>query len=173
MKKTFALLSLFLVCVSSNIIQDSCQEAAKGNANIKVDFCVASLQANPSSKAATSLEALVPITIDLAISNAESISSKVSKLLENKRLDKNTKSCLETCLKLYSDVPSDLETAAQAVKSKDYGKANSYISATMDAPDTCEEGFKEKDGLESPLTLENNNFFQSTAMPLAFMKMLK
>ncbi|XVF52429.1 hypothetical protein PTKIN_Ptkin05aG0017300 [Pterospermum kingtungense] len=180
MNNTIALANTFLVfffllivSVTSNIIQDSCQKAAKGDANVKVDFCVATLEANPKSKTATSLEALVPITIDMAISNATSISSKVSKLLENKDLDKYTRSCLETCCELYSDVPSDLQTAAQAVKSKDYGTANSYISEAMDAPDTCEEGFKEKEGSVSPLTKENSNFFQLTAMSLALMSMLK
>ncbi|XWS49626.1 hypothetical protein CRYUN_Cryun12cG0019300 [Craigia yunnanensis] len=180
MKNPFALFYTFLaffflllVSVSSDVIQESCEKAAKGDANIHFDFCVASLEENPNSKTATSLEDLVPISINIAISNATSISSIVSKLLENKNLENYTRSCLEDCSELYSDVGSKLQSGGEAFESKDYGTAKVDISAAMDAPDTCEDGFKEKKGLVSPLTKENNNFFQLTAIPLAFITLLQ
>ncbi|XWS62083.1 hypothetical protein CRYUN_Cryun07bG0180700 [Craigia yunnanensis] len=164
---------LLLVSVRSNVIQDSCDKAAKVDPNINIDFCVANLEQNPKSKTATSTEELVPISIEIATSNATSISSIISKLLENKDLEKYTRSCLETCSELYTDAGSDLQSGGQAFESKDYGTAKTDISAALDAPESCEDGFKNKKGLVSPLTKENNNFSQLTAIPLAFISMVK
>ncbi|XVE57510.1 hypothetical protein DITRI_Ditri04bG0096400 [Diplodiscus trichospermus] len=164
---------LLLVCVRSDVIRDSCNKAAKDDPNINFDFCVTSLQQNPKSKTTTSTQELVPISIEIATSNATSISSVISKLLKNKQLGKFTRSCLEACSQLYSEAGCDLQRGGQAFESKDYETANADISAAMDAPETCEDGFKEKEGLVSPLTMENNNFFQLTAVPLAFIAMVQ
>ncbi|XP_022736985.1 putative invertase inhibitor [Durio zibethinus] len=164
---------LLFVSVSSDVIQESCGKAAKGDPNINFDFCVASLEANPKTKTATSTQDLVPISIEIAISNAKSISSIVSKLLKNKNIEKYTRSCLEACSELYSDVGSDLQSGGQAFKAKDYETANVKISAALDVPVTCEDGFKEKQGLVFPLKKENNNFFQLTATLLAFITMVQ
>ncbi|XWS49203.1 hypothetical protein CRYUN_Cryun13aG0143700 [Craigia yunnanensis] len=169
----FAFFFLLLVLVRSDVIQDSCDKAAKGDPNINFDFCVASLEQNSKSKTATCTEDLVPISIEIATSNATSISSIVSKLLEKKSLEKFTRSCLEACSELYSEAGSDLQSGGQAFESKDYGTANVDISAALDAPETCEDGFKEKKWLVSPLTKENNNFLQLTAIPLAFITMVQ
>ncbi|XVF10969.1 hypothetical protein REPUB_Repub07fG0228700 [Reevesia pubescens] len=180
MKNSFPLVNTFLAffflllfSVNSDVIQDSCNKAAKGDPNINFDFCVASLEENPKTKTATSTADLVPISIEIAISNATSISSIISKLLENKKLKKDTRSCLETCSELYSDAGSSLQSGGEAFEAKDYGTANVDISAALDSPGTCEDGFKEKEGLLSPLTKENNDFFQLTAVPLAFINMLQ
>ncbi|XWS62085.1 hypothetical protein CRYUN_Cryun07bG0180900 [Craigia yunnanensis] len=164
---------LLLVSVRSNVIQDSCDKAAKADPNINIDFCVASLEQNPKSKTATRTEELVPISIEIATSHATSISCIISKLLENKNLEKFTRSCLEACSELYTEAGSDLQSGGQAFESKDYGTANVDISAALDAPETCEDGFKEKKGLVLPLTKENNHFFQLTAIPLAFITMVQ
>ncbi|OMO93086.1 Pectinesterase inhibitor [Corchorus olitorius] len=166
-------LFLLIVSVRSDIIQDSCDEAAKGDPNVKSDFCVASLRANPKSKTAATTEDLVPIAIENAIANATATSSTISKLLQKTSLDKFTRSCLEDCSELYSEAGSNLQSGGEAFKSKDYGTANADISAALDAPDTCEDGFKEKQGLVSPLTKENENMFQLTVIPLAFINMVK
>ncbi|XP_022757891.1 putative invertase inhibitor [Durio zibethinus] len=172
MKSFFAFFFLLLVSVRSDVIQESCDKAAKGDAGINYGFCVASLEQNPKSKTATSIGDLVPITIDIAISNATSISSIISNLLKNKNLEHYTRMCLEDCSELYSDVGSSLKSGRQAFMSKDYGSANADISAALDAPDTCEDQFKEKKGVVSPLTKENSNFSQLTALSLAFISML-
>jgi pectinesterase inhibitor-like protein len=58
------------------------------------------------------------------------------------------------------------------LKSKDYSKANIDASAAMDSSSTCEDGFREREGVVSPLTKETNTFFQLTAIMLAFINML-
>ncbi|MBA0821777.1 hypothetical protein Goarm_018617 [Gossypium armourianum] len=83
------------------------------------------------------------------------------------------RNCLKDCSELYSLAGSSLEAGLDAFQAVDYGTANAEISAALDAPVTCEDQFKEKKGLVSPLTQENNNFRQLTAIPLAFMKMVQ
>ncbi|KAK8288710.1 hypothetical protein V6Z12_D07G142900 [Gossypium hirsutum] len=155
---------LLLVSANSDLIQKSCYEASKGNpANIK----------NPKAKAAYGVADLVLVSIETAIANATAIGSKISKLLDNKRVGMFARNCLKDCSELYSLAGSSLEAGLDAFQAVDYGTANAEISAALDAPVTCEDQFKEKKGLVSPLTKENNNFCQLTAIPLAFMKMVQ
>lgn len=161
---------LFLVSLSSNLIQDSCENAAKNDPNLSYEFCVASLEANPRSQNAT-LQELVIISLGLTISNAKNISSHIEQLLSLKSFDKHTKIGLQDCLELYSDAHSTLLEAMENVKLKDYEGANVEISSAMDASTTCEDGLKEKKGGVSPLTKENSIFFQFTVISLAFINM--
>ncbi|KAB2021454.1 hypothetical protein E1A91_D07G144000v1 [Gossypium mustelinum] len=165
---------LLLVSANSDLIQKSCYEASKGNpANIKLDFCVSAFEGNPKAKAAYGVADLVLVSIETAIANATAIGSKISKLLDNKRVGMFARNCLKDCSELYSLAGSSLEAGLDAFQAVDYGTANAEISAALDAPVTCEDQFKEKKGLVSPLTKENNNFRQLTAIPLAFMKMVQ
>ncbi|XVF55239.1 hypothetical protein PTKIN_Ptkin06aG0021000 [Pterospermum kingtungense] len=66
----------------------------------------------------TSTEDLVPISNERATSNAASIISIGSRPLENKNLEKFTRSRLEACPELYSDAGSDLESGGKAFESK-------------------------------------------------------
>ncbi|TYH81531.1 hypothetical protein ES332_D03G207300v1 [Gossypium tomentosum] len=163
---------LLLVSVSSDVIHDSCDKAAKGDPNIKFDFCVSSFEGNPKAKTATGVADLVKVAIETAMANATSIGSIISKLLDNKTLDTYARHCLEDCSELYSGAGSSIQSGGKAFEGKDYGTANAEISSAMDAPDTCEEQFKEKKGYVSPLTKENNNFFQLLAIILSFMNLV-
>ncbi|KAE8724144.1 Regulator of nonsense transcripts 1 [Hibiscus syriacus] len=164
---------LLIVSVRSDVLSDSCSQAAKGDPNINVDFCVSSLRVDPKAKSATSVADLVDVAINTAVSDATSIGSVISNLLSNKGLEQYVRRCLEDCSELYSDAGSNLKSGEQAFEGKDYGKANSEISAAMDASTTCEEQFKEKKGVASPLTKENGDFNQLTAISLAFINMVQ
>ncbi|KAK8516271.1 hypothetical protein V6N13_046978 [Hibiscus sabdariffa] len=165
------LFCLLIVSVRSDVLSDSCQEAAKGDPNIKFDFCVSALKDNPKAKSATRVADLVGVVIETAISNSKSIGSVISKLLSDKSLEQYVRRCLEDCSELYSDVGPSLSRGERAFKGKDYGTANSVISAAMDVASTCEDQFKEKKGVVSPLTKENNSFLQLNAISLAFINM--
>lgn len=163
---------LLLVSATSDLVHKSCYEASKSNpANIKLDFCVSAFEGNPKAKRAYGVADLVAISIETAIANATAIGSKISKLLDNKSGGTLARNCLKSCSELYSLAGSSLETGLDAFLAVDYGTANAEISAAMDAPVICEDQFKEKKGLVSPLTKENNKFYQLTAIPLAFMKL--
>ncbi|GMI63937.1 hypothetical protein like AT5G46930 [Hibiscus trionum] len=164
---------LLIVSVRSDVLSDSCRKAAKGNPIIKFDFCVSFLKENPKAKSATGVADLVEVVIETAISNAKSIGSIISKILSNNSLGQYVRSCLEDCSELYTDAGSDLSRGEQAFEGKDYGMANTVVSAAMEAAVTCEDQFKEKKGVVSPLTKENKVFFQLTAISLAFINMVQ
>ena len=179
MKHSFSLISFNFVVVfllvhgslSFNKLHHYCNEAARSDPNLSCDFCIASLEAISRSKNA-SLEELVEISTVLAMSKATNISRYISQLLKAQNLDKYHTSALQDCLELYADANSTLHDSKCVLKSKDYSKANIDASAAMDSSSTCEDGFKEREGVVSPLTKENNTFFQLTAIMLAFINML-
>jgi pectinesterase inhibitor-like protein len=84
---------------------------------------------------------------------------------------KDAKSCLNDCFQLYMDAVSSLKDAMKALKSRDFATANIEVSSAMDASITCQDGFKERKGQVSPLTKDNQMFFQLTAFSLAFIIM--
>ncbi|KAK7847420.1 putative invertase inhibitor [Quercus suber] len=63
-----------------------------------------------------------------------------------------------------------LKAAMHAFMSKGFDTADIEVSSAMDASGTCEDGFKEMKvkRIVSPLTKDNNIFFQLSAISLAF-----
>ncbi|XP_028789110.1 putative invertase inhibitor [Neltuma alba] len=168
------LLILFVFQVSSSgsdLIPESCRNASKDDPNINYGFCVSSLEAisqNPPSR----LEELVDMSVQITKSNATNIVSTISSLLKDPKFSDYAKKCLQDCSELYSDSVLDLDDAIGAFKSKDFNSASTKISAEMSSSSTCEDQFK--DGNEtSPLTEDNNTYFELNAMSLAFIQMQK
>ena len=171
----FIFIFLFQSSNSSDLISESCKEASKNDANLRYDFCVASLK-DASSKfqpAATNLKGLLDISIQLTKSNGTNTVSMISKFLKDKSFDKYAKVCLQDCYDLYSDSLSDLDDAVVAFKQKDFDTAATKLSASLDNSVTCEVQFKDKKGEKSPLTKENKVYFQLNVISLAFIQMLR
>ncbi|XP_061960770.1 putative pectinesterase/pectinesterase inhibitor 26 [Populus nigra] len=61
------------------------------------------------------------------------------------------KDSLDTCLESFDSGMSDLNDALVAISSHDIGKLSTMLSATITYPDTCEEAFAERPGLDSPM----------------------
>ncbi|TKY55528.1 putative invertase inhibitor [Spatholobus suberectus] len=166
---------LFQCSNGSNLIPQSCKEAAKNDPNLGYDFCAASLE-DASSKwhpPPTNLEDLVGMSIQLTKSNGTNMVSIISELLKNKSFDQYAKACLRDCFDLYSDSLSALDDAVVAFKSKDFDTANIKVSASLDCPVTCEDQFNDKKGETSPLTKENHGYFQLNVISLAFIQMFR
>ncbi|CDY67242.1 hypothetical protein HID58_006850 [Brassica napus] len=144
----FLLLNCF--AAAQTLIRDSCKTAAAKDPNLKYDFCVQSLEQDPQSKTATRI---------------------VEIILKSKKYQPGTEPALRTCVELYDDANDSLKEALMNVKSDDYRSANVHLSAALDEPNTCEDGFKEKH-TKSPVTNENNILFQKILIPLAFTNML-
>ncbi|GAB2301998.1 hypothetical protein Dimus_036024 [Dionaea muscipula] len=153
------------------IVNGTCKTLSNGDPNIMYNFCVSVLGSDPYSKN-SSLEGLGVIAFNLAILNATATKSGIENLLkDNQRFDHFAQSCLQDCLELYSDAKSSLCDGLNSFRARNYEDANVEASAAMDAPTTCEDGFKEKVGEASPLTKENDDFFQLIAIALAFTNM--
>ncbi|PPD68101.1 hypothetical protein GOBAR_DD35021 [Gossypium barbadense] len=156
---------LTLVSVRSDVIQETCDKAARGDpATIRLDFCLSAFEGNPKAKSATSVADLVEISIETSIANATSMGSSITSLLDKKSIGIFARNCLEDCSELYSLAGSNLRRGGKAFEGKDFGTANIEITAAMDAPVTCEDGFKEK-GLVSPIDKGKQEFFSANCYP--------
>ncbi|KAK6930447.1 Pectinesterase inhibitor domain [Dillenia turbinata] len=159
---------LFAQCFGDiNLIQNVCKKASSSSPNIEFKFCVASFTSDPKSRSATTVEQLGETAFEHPISMVNTISPKISELLKDPKLSPKAKTALQDCSKLYSDATDQLKVALSSYNSKDYGKANVYASAAMDAASTCEDGFKEL-GETCPITQENHDYFELGAISLSF-----
>ncbi|KAJ8490420.1 hypothetical protein OPV22_012141 [Ensete ventricosum] len=150
-------------------VETACRDAANSSPNVKYDFCVAALRSNPGSGSADK-KGLAVIAASLTKDKATSASTKAKSLLA-KTSDPKTKQCLETCESVYEDVLSDIDVAIPAIKEGRLGDAKTNLSAAVDAPDTCEDGFKDLK-VPSPLTKEDSDLTQMSIIALAFTNLL-
>ncbi|KAL2514052.1 Plant invertase/pectin methylesterase inhibitor superfamily protein [Forsythia ovata] len=176
---SFILLALFLFFVISiqpangqNLINETCKTSARDDPNISYNFCTTSLQAAPASRCAT-LRGLGKISMRLVHYNVTDTRCYIKHLMKNRKWDPYSKQCLKDCFELFSDAISSVKQAMKYYKSKQYDDANVQISSVMDAATTCEDGFKERKGLVSPLTERNRNTFQLSAVALSVLHMIQ
>ncbi|XP_016450878.1 putative invertase inhibitor [Nicotiana tabacum] len=170
-------LSLFFLIFHSSkgqstLIQNTCKTCSKDDPNIKFGFCTSSLQAAPASQCAT-LRGLGMISIRLIRYNVTDARCHIKILMKEKKLDPYIRRCLSDCFDLYSDAIPSIKLAMKSYNAKKYYDANIQISSIMDATTTCEDGFKEKDGVVSPLTKRNEITFQLSAVALSVMNLIK
>lgn len=171
MRSLFLTILFVVLCHSTmgdDLVQQACKKAADGDKALNYNFCVSTLEASPGSKGAD-LAGLVGIALDLTTKKATSIKSTITKLQSDPKVDK---SALQDCAELFSDALDSLGQATSAFKSKDYGSALTQLSASLDAPDTCETGFKEKKAV-SPLSKDDADCTQLNIICLAFINQLR
>ncbi|CAL9112375.1 unnamed protein product [Musa textilis] len=150
-------------------VEKACRDAANGSPKINYDFCVAELRPYPRSQVANQ-KWLAVIAASLTKDKTTSASDKVKGLLANAS-DTKTKQCLESCERVYEDLLTDLKTSILAIKNGRLGDAKTHLSAAVDAPSTCEQGFEELT-VPSPLTKEDSDLTQISTIALAFTNML-
>lgn len=78
---------------------------------------------------------------------------------------------MDDCLELYSDSRETLKQAAKDYKARRYVDANVEVSSVADAATTCEDGFKEKEGVVSPLKKRDDDTFLLSAVSLSIINM--
>ncbi|KAI3800856.1 hypothetical protein L1987_28955 [Smallanthus sonchifolius] len=169
------LFSLFFLSINAqDLIHDTCKTSSQQDPNVKLAFCTTSLQAAPASHCAD-LKGLGMMSIRLTRYNITDTRCYIKQLLKNntKKLDPYVKACLDDCFELYSDAISGIKQAMKSYSSKRYFDANVQISSVMDATTTCEDGFKQRKGVVSPLTKRNDATFQLSAIVLSIMNILQ
>ncbi|CAL9241550.1 unnamed protein product [Arabidopsis halleri] len=176
MKILLNLVTFFLLlngfATAQTLIRNSCKKAAATSPKFKYNLCVTSLETNPQAKTAKDLAGLVMASTKNAVTKATSLKGTVDKILKGKNFNKMSEMPLRDCLQLYTDAIDSLNEASAGVKSRNYPTVKTVLSAAMDAPSTCETGFKERKA-PSPVTKENDNLYQMILIPLAFTNMLK
>ncbi|KAI3444848.1 hypothetical protein Pfo_001513 [Paulownia fortunei] len=155
-----------------NLINSTCKTFARNDPNINYNFCTTSLQAAPASQCAT-LQGLGMISIRLIRYNVTDTRCYIKQLLKNRKLDPYVRLYLNDCFDLFSDAIPSVKQAMRYYNTKRFNDANIQISSIMDASTTCEDGFKERTGVVSPLTKRNDDTFQLSAMALSVMHMMQ
>ncbi|XP_010476777.1 PREDICTED: putative invertase inhibitor [Camelina sativa] len=156
---------------AQTLIQDSCKKAAMKDSNLIYKFCVDSLTQDPQSKTATTLEGLILASTKNAEAQAINVKRIVEHILKGKGY-RSIEAELRDCVEFYGDANDSLHTALASFRSKDYESANSDFGIALDVPGNCEEGIKERNKQNSPVSNENNILFQKILIPFAFNNML-
>ena len=181
MKPYIPLLSLLLLLLLQtppaatghrDIVIPTCEKCEATDPNVNYTLCIKSFDSVPKSHR-SNLKGLGVIAAKLALANATSIRAKAKRVLRHhKPKSPAMKSCLQTCLELYSDSAQSLRDSARAIRARRYDDANTLLSSAVDAPATCEDGFGEE-GIESPLTADNDEFSGHAVIALSMITMLQ
>lgn len=113
------------------------------------------------------------ISIRLTRYNLTDTRCYIKQLLKGKSFDVYVRGCLEDCLQLYTDAIPSIKEAVKYYNEKQFLDVNTLVTAVIDAATTCEDGFKERQGVVSPLTKRNDGTFKLSAMVLFIMNVLQ
>ncbi|KAG6537077.1 putative invertase inhibitor [Zingiber officinale] len=170
--------SLFLLlCLlrhaSSDLVGDACGQIADGDPNVDYAFCVESLRPSASATA-RDLRGLAAAAARLAAANATRADAAAAAAMRGRaeKMGRYERSCLESCQELFEGAAEDLAEAARMVEGGRFEDAGVRLSAAVDAPVTCEDGFREG-GIASPLTAEDGDLFRLAVIALAINARLK
>ncbi|XP_028777973.1 putative invertase inhibitor [Neltuma alba] len=158
-----------------DLIAQTCKNLSRTDPNVSYRFCRTSLQADPHSRRVRNLRDLGFISLRLLRHNVTETRFHIKNLLKTtkkKKIDPFIREGLDDCLEVYSDAIPTLRDAIKDYKAKLYADCNVKVSSVLDASATCEDGFKEKDSVVSPLTKRNSNAFRLSAIALFIINLL-
>ncbi|XP_015939289.1 putative invertase inhibitor [Arachis duranensis] len=157
-----------------NLIQQTCKNISETDSNVSYKFCINSLESDPRSHGAKSLEKLGLASIKLVRHNVTDTRAQIKEILKKNKnkLDPFAKECLDDCLQVYSDAIATIKEAIKDYKAKRYADSNVKLSSVIDASTTCEDGFNQRNGVVSPLTKRNKDTFLLSAISLSIINML-
>lgn len=143
------------------------------------DICMSTLKSYPDSRNAD-VEGLAVISLDACIAHAEETVAYVKQLMRGEAStagpagggDEYENQCLGDCLTEYSDALDDLSESVRQLQRGDYDSVNAMVSGAMTDSDTCEGGFGERPGYNSPLTERNSYFSKLCSNSLAITGLL-
>ena len=152
---------------NASVLQDTCKSFAATRPDIGYDYCVKFFQAEKGSAAADK-RGLAAIAVMIVHAAAKGTAKHIAALRASEK-DRKRLECLRSCSELYSDAVSEIGDAAAGIASGTAGgrgDAVTALSAVLDAPRTCEEGFKELHA-PSPLAAEDAEFGREASVALS------
>ncbi|KAK9144825.1 hypothetical protein Sjap_004728 [Stephania japonica] len=155
--------------VNGNLITDTCGKIVAKDPNVELQFCIKTLESDPTSHGSKDLQALGESTINLIKAKATGIISTIEKL-NSSTTDPKVQKALQDCEETYSDALDDIGEAYGSFVNFDYGSANIKLSATLDDASTCQGSFKDV-GAQFPLVDETKYFSEIVDIGLAITNM--
>jgi pectinesterase inhibitor-like protein len=138
-------------CAEPVSVEAACRVASETHAGVSYDHCVASLGADPRSKAAAAEEAggsssssmhgLAVLATRMAADHAASTESKMEGLSELEE-SPHARARYGHCLEVYGGAADLLRDALDNLRARIYGKAMEQLSAALGASESCEDAWK-------------------------------
>lgn len=154
-------------------VTEACSRQAAGLR----DLCVATLSADPSSKAAgTSTAALARVAIQAAQRNASETATYLSSIYDDDSLENKTaqlQQCLEDCGERYESAVEQLEDAASALGSGAYDESEALVAAGQAEVKLCQRGCQAVSDHRNILTARNREVDQLCSIALAITKLIR
>ncbi|KAF8702616.1 hypothetical protein HU200_033003 [Digitaria exilis] len=164
-------LVFLLACSTSNasVLQDACKSFAAGHPEIGYPYCIKFFQADKGSAGADK-RGLAAIAVRITEAAAKSAAKDIASLRSSEK-DKRRLECLRACAEVYSSAVSEAAVAAKGIASGSGSgsgaeDAVTALSAVVDAPTTCEQGFQELHVL-SPLAAVDAEFGKAASVALS------
>ncbi|XP_042415336.1 pectinesterase inhibitor-like [Zingiber officinale] len=147
------LLSLADLCRRTDF-PDLCLDAAKAYGH-----------AYPSPPDAT---ALLSMHLDMAADQTRKVKAEAEELLSKGGGSPREKGAIDVCNTLFGDAIDDMDTVRKAVKGRDAGTANSFLSAIMTSYSTCDDAFSEIP-LHNPFSMQDDSLSEIISNALALL----
>ncbi|XP_038880337.1 putative invertase inhibitor [Benincasa hispida] len=135
------------------------------------DMCKSILLSSPNSNGAD-LYGLAQIVIQIAAENVSNIYESINQLQNGTSVDSFLDDCLTDCLESYQDAIDQIEDSVTALEFKAYNDVKTWVSAAMSDAATCDMGFKEKPGYQSPIAQMTAVFDQICNIILSMTQLL-
>lgn len=166
-----AVLLLFLLVSSraASTLDDTCKSVSASNRDVGYDYCVKFFQASKGSATADK-RGLAVIATKIIRAAAVNTGKRIT-TIKASHGDKRIQGPLADCDELYSSAVDQLDAAARGIESGKLQDTLTNLSAAADAPQTCEEGFREL-GVSSPLAADDFEFSKECSIALAVTNML-
>ncbi|KAE8804233.1 putative invertase inhibitor [Hordeum vulgare] len=163
-----AVLLLFLLVTpsaSTLTLDEACKAVGASNRGVRYDYCVKFFQACKGS-ATADRRGLAVIAAKIIRAAAVDNGKRIATIKASRGDDKRILGPLADCDELYSSAVDQLDAAARAIASGNLQDAVTNLSAAADAPQTCEDGFREL-GVSSPLAAEDSEFSKECSIALS------
>ncbi|PKA53290.1 Putative invertase inhibitor [Apostasia shenzhenica] len=127
-----------------------------GGDYINYDYCVSTLSSDPAIATADN-HGLAVISINLTATNATALRSRADGLAQADP-DSFVRAQLRNCSALYAAALPDIRKSADAAADRNYGGATEMLAGVLRVPAGCDEAFKSREGVVSPIRRENDEF---------------